>query len=103
MDSTRNERDLADVLTAARDLALRSRQHGWPDEDPSEAVRVLDRMLAHLDDRSRPAPPFACIQFAPTGPLQEIAMANGWHDAYLELADRFDRLAARLHLFQPGA
>jgi len=30
--------------------------------------------------------------FAPTGLIQECAMANGWADQYLELSDRFDEL-----------
>ena len=30
------------------------------------------------------------IWFAPTGPLQEMAMSNGWSDEYMKLASRFD-------------
>ncbi|HZU53068.1 MAG TPA: hypothetical protein VFF77_04180 [Holophagaceae bacterium] len=31
-------------------------------------------------------------EFAPTGNLQELAMANGWHGRYMAMAKRFDKL-----------
>jgi hypothetical protein len=31
-------------------------------------------------------------EFAPTGNLQELAMANGWHQQYMTMAKRFDKL-----------
>ena len=33
--------------------------------------------------------------FLPTGPLQEISMANGWSDEYLVLAERFDDVSGK--------
>lgn len=30
-------------------------------------------------------------EFAPTGPLQELSMANGWGEIYIKLADAFDK------------
>jgi hypothetical protein len=35
----------------------------------------------------------------PTGPLQEISIANGWDEAFLALAESFDRLNAELSTF----
>jgi hypothetical protein len=32
------------------------------------------------------------LLFAPTGSIQEIAMANGWSDAYLKLSSVVDTL-----------
>jgi len=103
MDIHQLEQEMILVLTAAMKLTASSKNHGWPDEDPLEAVDVLDRMIAHLQDRLSPPPPYACIQFVPTGPLQEIAMANGWHDEYMALADQFDDLERRLKRFRPAA
>ncbi|MFF5235251.1 hypothetical protein [Dactylosporangium sp. NPDC000521] len=34
------------------------------------------------------------ILFAPTGPIQEVAISSGWGDAFLEPADRFDAAVA---------
>jgi hypothetical protein len=31
------------------------------------------------------------ILFAPTGPLQEIALSSGWGDQFLSIAERFDQ------------
>jgi|688.fasta_scaffold951441_1 hypothetical protein len=36
------------------------------------------------------------ILFAPTGSLQELAIAGGWSQQYLALASRFDQLASGL-------
>ena len=33
-----------------------------------------------------------CGLFLPTGPMQELALAEGWGDAFLELADRVDAI-----------
>ncbi len=77
-------------------LVERSTRDGWPDESPEECAATLRAMLRHLADPAEaPRPEFASIQFAPTGPIQEIAMTNGWHDAYLDLADRWDALKHR--------
>jgi hypothetical protein len=89
------------VLRATRTLLAQSREIGWPDEDPGECTEFIDKMIAHVTAPDSSAPPqFSCIQFAPTGPIQEIAMSNGWHDAYIELASEFDRLEGELGLFR---
>jgi len=91
------------VLGATRALVAQSREDGWPDEEPGECTELLDKMIAHVITPDSGAPPqFSCIQFAPTGPIQEIAMSNGWHDAYIELASEFDRLEGELGLFPAG-
>lgn len=88
------------TLGAARALLINSEKEGWPDESPSEAAATLDAMMAHMIVPHRVAcPEFASIQFAVTGPVQEIAMSNGWHDAYLALAEEFDHLQQELGVF----
>lgn len=88
------------TLGAARALLINSEKEGWPDESPSEAAATLDAMMAHLIAPDRVAcPRFASIQFAPTGPLQEVAISNGWHDAYMALAEEFDHLQQELGVF----
>jgi hypothetical protein len=66
-----------------------------------EVLQEADPSLAaELDGHLRalaigPLHPSACaILFAPTGPLQELALDAGWGDAFLPLADRFDAAAA---------
>jgi hypothetical protein len=90
------------VLGAARALVVQSKSDGWPDETPSECATVLDQMMAHaIDPEGNPCPPYAGIQFAPTGPIQEIAISNGWHDSYMELSEAYDGLVKELGLFEP--
>ena len=50
-------------------------------------------MIAHLFDSAITLPEYWSILFAPTGPIQEIAISNGWHDPYMKLAEEFDKLA----------
>ena len=88
------------VLGATRALVAQSPHEGWPDESPNECTAVLDQMMAHIITPEKASPPeFACIQFAPTGPIQEIAISNGWHDAYITLSNHYDRLEKKLKLF----
>lgn len=89
------------ILGATRALVAQSIKEGWSDESTSECVQVLDGMMASIIDPTKNCPPeFSCIQFAPTGPIQEIAMANGWHDTYMNLSAEYDRLEEELKLFQ---
>jgi hypothetical protein len=89
------------TLGAARALVCNSEREGWPDEEPAEVATTLDQMMAHVIDPDRVAcPQVASIQFLPTGPLQEIAISNGWHDAYMALAEEFDHLQQALSLFR---
>jgi hypothetical protein len=37
------------------------------------------------------------VLFAPTGPIQEVSVSSGWGEAFLELAERFDRAAGRAY------
>ena len=68
--------------------------------NPQECTQVLDGMMAYLVDPDRNEyPKFAPMQFLPTGPVQETAMANGWDEAYLALAESFDRLNTELFAF----
>jgi len=36
------------------------------------------------------------ILFAPTGTFQELSMANGWHEEYMDIASRMDELYDRI-------
>jgi len=91
------------VLGATRALVAKSLHEGWPDEDPSECISVLDGMMAScINPKENNLPKNASIQFAPTGPIQEIAISNGWHDAYMNLSTEFDILEIKLRLFCSG-
>ena len=92
MDEWSPRLKLVTVLSTTYVLLQNSTEEGWPDEKPAEAAHMVERMIAHLFDPARPLPEFWQVLFAPTGPAQEIAMNNGWHDAYMKLSSEFDRL-----------
>jgi hypothetical protein len=87
------------VLATANVFLARSGNDGWPDVNPPEASTTVSELVAHvLDPDSAPLPKYWNLLFAPTGDLQEIAMSNGWHDTFLQLAEEFDNLAQLLKL-----
>lgn len=88
------------VLRETLGLVERSEHAGWPDEEPAECAQILREMVSCLDDAAvGVCPRYAAIQFLPTGPVQEIAMANGWHDDYMRLAKLYDELQGRWRFF----
>ena len=59
--------------------------------DRLTARRQIDRMVgAVFFNSGEPLPEGCQVLFAPTGPLQEISMANGWSDVYIMLSSVFD-------------
>ena len=91
------------ILGATRAFVALSQREGWPVESPTDCTAVLDGMLASIINPDKYDPPeYSSIQFTVTGPIQEIAISNGWHDVYLRLAEEYDKLEKKLKLFQPG-
>ena len=89
------------VLGATRAFVSMSSRDGWPDESPNECAEVLDKIMAHIIDPDKnPLPNAGSIQFAPTGPIQEIAISNGWDDEYMELSTQYDKLETKLKLYK---
>ena len=93
MDKWKPKLKLLSVLATTKELLLRSKNEGWPDENPNEAAQEIDKVISHIfEPKKNPLPQFALILYTPTGPIQEIAMSNGWHDAYLALSEEYDNL-----------
>jgi hypothetical protein len=85
--------ELITVLREARELVARPDNDftwsSWVDAD--HAFREIDSLLDSVREHRAVN---ASVVFAPTGPMQELAMASGWSDAFLLLADRFDSAVA---------
>jgi hypothetical protein len=79
---------LAEILQEIRRLVEVSGDFSWTSWiDREDALRELDRATEHLIHGSiAPLP----ILFAPTGPLQELSLSNGWGDAFVDLAHRYE-------------
>jgi len=60
--------------------------------DTEAALFEIDGILNLL--RSGEVPSGMDILFAPTGPMQELAMSSGWGDEFIDLANRYDAAMA---------
>ena len=101
MKSLSPKMKLLAVLGATRAFVTMSTREGWPDEKPDECTEVLDKMMAHIiNPEKNQNPEYCSIQFLPTGPIQEIAISNGWHDQYMDLSTQYDKLEKKLKLFK---
>jgi hypothetical protein len=70
-------------------LAAPGNDYTWSSfQDAESAAGELDSMIAAV--RAGAVPSALTTLFAPTGPIQEVAISSGWGDRFLELADRFD-------------
>jgi hypothetical protein len=88
---------LNDILLRSKELVSRPDNDfmysSW--EDKAAALRELDSRLEQHRVGKLAASDIS-ILFAPTGPMQELAISSGWSDEFLELADEFDTVASQL-------
>jgi len=95
---------LLTILATTKILLSRSQKEGWGLECPKETEKQIDQILDSVFfDSGVALPPAWKIMWAPTGPLQEIAMANGWSEAYIELSSEFDKLEPILRTHEANA
>jgi hypothetical protein len=95
-EDDRERTALIGVLESARTLLLRpDNDFTWSSwRDAEHALAEVDGHLKRLRAGGALGTRAMAIVFLPTGPLQEVAVSSGWGDAFLELADRFDAVAA---------
>lgn len=89
-----NERlRLMAILATIKILLTRSKEDGFGLERPSDIEQQIDEIIDSVFFKSgKRLPKYWSILFAPTGPIQEVAIANGWSEIYLKLSEEFDRL-----------
>jgi len=69
-----------------------SENDGWSFESPKESLKVINQAIAFfLEPDKNILPEDITMQFAPTGPLQEISIPNGWSEVFLKLAEQYDK------------
>ncbi len=72
-------------------LETASPNEGWSCEEPEESLQVINDAIAFfLNPAENKYPADISMYFAPTGPLQEISISNGWSKMFLKLADQYD-------------
>ena len=90
--------ELIQILRDARSLlALPDNDFSWSSwEDATAALSELDGYIAALERGDLPSHPDLAVLFAPTGRMQDVSISSGWGYSFLAVAERFDRVAARI-------
>ena len=73
-------------------LESKSEEESFFGHEAIESIKVLEQAIKFFHGVEDVRYPNGInAQYAPTGPLQEISMANGWDQAFLKLSEEFDR------------
>ena len=91
--------ELIEVLTRIRGLLLLpDNDFAWSSwEDAEAAVRELDGLIELLRSGQLPSRLDMRVLFAPTGPIQEVSLSSRWGEAFLKIAEQFDRAEQRAY------
>ena len=86
--------ELLAVIEEVRVLLARPDNHySWSTfMDAEAAVSEIDELAAKVR-RDGEMPFMLTVLFTCTGPIQEVAVSNGWGDRFRALASRFDAAA----------
>jgi len=85
------------VLSSIRVLPEElSPNEGFGLEQAEGGLKVVNQALKFFQDSTQPFPEEVAVYFGPTGPLQELAIANGWSEVYLLLSEEFDGVSHSL-------
>ena len=89
---------LTAVLRSAQELlSLPENDFAWSSwPDRSAAVAEVEALVVAIDAGHLPDRLDVSVLFAPTGPMQEVSLSSGWADAFLKLAERYDRAERQL-------
>lgn len=83
--------DLAEALERTCALLETSSDSDWSNESVAEIHAKLSGILVAVRAGGSYDRDELILQFLPTSSVQETAMANGWSDEYLALAEVVDR------------
>lgn len=82
---------LLSVLATTSNLLAHSNEEGWDLKDPKKLKSDVDQIIDSIFYQGgQGLPEYWSILYAPTGPLQEASIANGWAEIFLKLAEEFD-------------
>jgi len=83
---------LLDIFQRARELvALPQNDFSWSSwRDTEHALEEIDGIISELQRGASPATLQMSVLFAPTGPMQELALSSGWGNRFLQLASEYD-------------
>ena len=81
--------DILEALQRTRDRVAHSTDSDWSTRSTKQMLAKLDKLIRSIESGGRPRIRLGML-FVATGDLQEISMANGWADEFLELAEVVD-------------
>lgn len=81
------------VLSTVKTLLETSSENdGWDFESPAQSLELINQSIQYFQNPIETEyPKDLDLMFAPTGPLQEISISNGWDKVFLRLAAAYDR------------
>lgn len=82
------------TLKRALELVNASRNSAWAGGRVQQFAAELEAVIAALESQRAFDRDELRVLFAPTGPLQELSLDNGWGDEFLSLAERVDAFLA---------
>lgn len=91
----RKASQLIDILEAAKKQLIKNGNDyswsSWEDADAASVAidEVIEEVRANKDDEPLNA---VMKMFAESGPIQEVSTNSGWHDEFLKLGDRLDKI-----------
>ncbi|MFT5819288.1 MAG: hypothetical protein ACI8ZM_000511 [Crocinitomix sp.] len=87
-----HKEQLKNILSRITELLKESNESDYSVFTIEQTLETLFKETERLDKRNRFHIKRISFLFLPTGPLQEISLANPWSDEFLVLADRFDTI-----------
>ena len=86
--------ELEEILMCSIELlSLDENDFTWSSwESKDSAIVEIQGLIQKIQNKKIPENLSISILFAPTGPMQEVSLSSGWGDAFLKIADRFDKI-----------
>ncbi len=88
--------ELAVLLEMTKRKIDQSEESFWSGLSPADISMDMAIAIESLRDSKQVDRDQLKMHFAPTGPLQETAMASDWTNEYVEISTRFDGLIDRI-------
>ncbi|HTM66934.1 MAG TPA: hypothetical protein VL093_11470 [Flavipsychrobacter sp.] len=87
------EKELLAIVKRVRGKITPESETGWNERRSiDEVIEQLNREVMALEGGDVNMLQLFNLYFAPTGFFQELAMANGWSDDYMQLSTKWDEL-----------
>ena len=84
---------IKEILVRILELLDNSNESIWSELNVYETKAIIKTQLKNINKNKKINIKKLNYLFFAAAPLQEISMANGWVNEYLELAEKFDKIS----------